>query len=73
MAKGKYMGSPVHRVIDDKRFYCIAWYPKKSEAVERAEDFRKRRIATRVIHGAPWGYPRDKVYMVYVSDHTGGR
>ena len=78
MAKSKYMGSPVHRKIDGKKYYALAWYPKKSDAMERAESLRKRSgmsgkrsgMSVRVIKGAPWGYPNSTAYMVYVPDHT---
>jgi len=64
------MGSPVHRKIGGKKYWNIAWYPKKSEAVSRANKLRKGGISARIIKGAPWGYPKSTVYMVYVPDHT---
>ncbi len=70
MAKSSYMGSPVHRTIGGKKYYNLAWYPKKRDATERAEGLRKKGMSVRIIKGAPWGYPKLKAYMVYVPDHT---
>ena len=70
MTKSSYRGSSVHRTIDGKKYYCLAWYPEKKHAVERAGTLRKKGMSVRVIKGAPWGYPKLKAYMVYVPDHT---
>ena len=70
MIKSSYRGSPVHRKIDGKKYYALAWYPLKKDAVERAEKLRKKGMSVRIIKGAPWGYPNAKAYMVYVPDHT---
>jgi len=78
MAKSDYMGSPVHRVIDGKKYFAIAWYPIKKHAEERARSLREESgmsgkrsgMSVRVIKGAPWGYPNSVAYIVYVPDHT---
>ena len=70
MVKKGYMGSPVHRKIDGKKYWCIAWYPVKAHAVEKAQKLRSNGMSVRIIKGAPWGYPKSTAYMVYVPDHT---
>ena len=68
--KQHYMGTPVHLKIGGKKYWNIAWYPKKRDAEDRAAGIRKKGLSVRILKRSPWGYPDIKAYLVYVPDHT---
>lgn len=70
MKKDRSGGSPVHRTIGGKKYFALAWYPKKKDAIDRANKLREKRMSARIVKGAPWGYPKTTAYMVYVPDHS---